>query len=703
MRKYKEVAMKNKLRRKLTALALCGVMIFSGSSSALADSQAGEIDENQIVQEQVLDEVIEEADTEVQEPAVEEATQELVPETVEPVIEEAPVEEVVEEVVEEQPQVEIQEVEAQPTVVEQVVEAVATATEKVVEVVETVIRYIIGMHDDLTYEDDQVIIKVYAEQDEIIPEGTKIKVVPILADDEATKAQYEEVAAGLQEKAAADEQIIEGFLAYDITLVDPEGNEFEPNGEVKVTMDYKKAALPADVENVEEAEVTIHHFEEDANGEVKQIVDMVAEAAIEAAIEVTEAAEVEKAEFITTSFSTYTITWRSSRNGANRTISGTIVTETGEELTVNNEQSINLGNTGSNSINISTVNFESILSENSTYNFSKAVICQGNYSEASAIQVNSVNYSNEKYLANNNTNYVITNDNSGYSLYFVYEKLQPITTVDTKSQFVNISLVDYSIWSESQKSWSHDVIYEINDKGSLEFVTSGNQNATPNYNAFTGGYYPRQGIVNYNLNGGYPYLKNVESLDYLFENGYSANYLFKEVDGYYVYDSDQNFAELIIEEGSKDAYFNVYGEAKNGFFPFNNFVDDVNTNAASTSNETNHHFGMHVDFTFMQPQNGYVETSPMEFEFNGDDDVWVFIDGMLVLDLGGIHQKTGGTINFATGVVDYTATNSAGNNTNPDTTIYAMYVDAWEEAGKTTQEIANLTTQDFVQDTAGNY
>ena len=54
--------MKNKLRKKLAALAMCGVMMFSGSSSALADSPAGEINEETIVQEQVLDI---EADTEV--------------------------------------------------------------------------------------------------------------------------------------------------------------------------------------------------------------------------------------------------------------------------------------------------------------------------------------------------------------------------------------------------------------------------------------------------------------------------------------------------------------------------------------------------------------------------------------------------------------------------------------------------------------
>ena len=86
MRKYKEVAMKNKLRRKLTALALCGVMIFSGSSSALADSPVGEGDEATVIEE-VIEAIEEQVEEQAEEPQAE-IQEDVTEET--PVVEEIP-------------------------------------------------------------------------------------------------------------------------------------------------------------------------------------------------------------------------------------------------------------------------------------------------------------------------------------------------------------------------------------------------------------------------------------------------------------------------------------------------------------------------------------------------------------------------------------------------------------------------------------
>ncbi len=70
------------------------------------------------------------------------------------------------------------------------------------------------------------------------------------------------------------------------------------------------------------------------------------------------------------------------------------------------------------------------------------------------------------------------------------------------------------------------------------------------------------------------------------------------------------------------------------------------------NDKLNHHFGMSMTTEFVQPANGKTnKNEDMIFEFSGDDDVWVYIDGVLVGDLGGIHEKATLDINFATGEV----------------------------------------------------
>lgn len=177
----------------------------------------------------------------------------------------------------------------------------------------------------LEYEDDNVKIHVSAKAEGIIPENASLKVVPLVKQDVTAgmteeevqsineiNAQYAVVEQKLNEKADEEEYDIGGFLAYDISFVDAEGNKAEPNGDVKVTMEYKNAVLPETIEkeNASDMDVTVMHLEEDAQGNVKQVVDMSQENNKIETIETTDTQEIKQAVFETNSFSAYAITWK---------------------------------------------------------------------------------------------------------------------------------------------------------------------------------------------------------------------------------------------------------------------------------------------------------------------------------------------------------------------------------------------------------
>lgn len=112
----------------------------------------------------------------------------------------------------------------------------------------------------------------------------------------------------------------------------------------------------------------------------------------------------------------------------------------------------------------------------------------------------------------------------------------------------------------------------------------------------------------------------------------------------------------------------TYGKQFSDFLPFSNTEgrvkgtmfsagnDNINKYATyqmdATVDSEQFWFGMRMDFNFVQDKNGMLNNEEkMVFNFAGDDDVWVFIDDVLVLDLGGTHGKVSGSIDFATGEV----------------------------------------------------
>ena len=231
---------------------------------------------------------------------------------------------------------------------------------------------------------------------------------------------------------------------------------------------------------------------------------------------------------------------------------------------------------------------------------------------------------------------------------------------------------------------------EPNAGSSWPFSTSAEPYTINNYTGSTAT--ALQGVVKSTLDSnGYPHTTGFNNqssnLSYLFDPKEPAggktsyadvNHLFTlDASGYYRYDSgwgkrdssgnmrNGNYAYYNPGQGNKGDFivydrtftnsnYNDQGsDASNdsvGFFPFDPY-DTNNSNVKLDNHQPhhNHHLGLSMSASFMIPEGKTVNGNDMVFNFSGDDDMWVFIDDVLVLDIGGVHQPVSGSINFTQG------------------------------------------------------
>ena len=190
-----------------------------------------------------------------------------------------------------------------------------------------------------------------------------------------------------------------------------------------------------------------------------------------------------------------------------------------------------------------------------------------------------------------------------------------------------------------------------------------------------------------------------KSLGELYNEPVTVNHLFIESihksSGYFEFDSCQNTATLVKEDGTIGDQFTVYRELatddlgssymngithKHGqFFPYNtikegefakihtqNLYDSLQNELPDrdprkyekmyllqfTGTQPNCYNGMELEASFVQTVSGLDAWGhDIIFEFTGDDDFWLYVDGELIIDLGGIHSALEGNVNFRTGKV----------------------------------------------------
>ncbi len=533
-----------------------------------------------------------------------------------------------------------------------------------------------------TFNDGEVIITISGAKG-VLNGATKVSASKITEENNA----YSDVEDSLQSKAEDEGKELLTFLAYDIKLLDDNDNEVEPDADGKVSVKIERAIAPEEIDtNV--ASVEVKHFDE--SGSETEVVDMTEDEAT--TIETGDDKSSADVSFETSSFSIFTISWITEAarvgsitwnhdNSRTKTAYIYIVDENGSSL-VNYINSATISYSLDYNQNLSDAGIEAV-DNDYFYNIAKKFSIvgyryEGAYSGDSGKQAQEIenihyysNFSNSEgwayYLSSNaedNFYYFGNLNNINEDTINIYLQFKSVVTT-TKNFKVDLFTYEDDTWVEgnaavnyaasqnaSTKSDSDGQYLEMNygggsgdynvyhssgayqglaDKTLVDDMISFSNYGTPGY--FATDNYDKNKTDWYTDDSNFDITSNGSTTTYKYVTGYyNVSFPFIEDDGTYSFDSSFQNAKL---SSNKKEVTVTNDSSSNGFWPFGS-----------------DHFGMHFSTEFYMTSDGTYNDQECVFKFSGDDDVWVYVDGKLVLDLGGIHGKVTGTINFATGEVN---------------------------------------------------
>lgn len=245
-----------------------------------------------------------------------------------------------------------------------------------------------------------------------------------------------------------------------------------------------------------------------------------------------------------------------------------------------------------------------------------------------------------------------TDEGSSFYLYKVVSGTKEVTGEQTK----NLDYADYNRWTAYYGSKSGNQIYQGLAKNKLD--SNGNiQFNYPDAGLFTSGAVTGKEIY---TDVGLPFKYDGTTQTYSFNAKTMGAWFEGEAA------SNKNLTYSAVPQ----AYVgNQQDDNVAGWFPFNDSTKTDTTSCVAPNltgsqavnakkvNNPDYYFGMAASIDFTMTSDGKLKNgNDINFKFSGDDDVWVFIDGTLVLDIGGIHNRTNGEINFANGTWKITQT-----------------------------------------------